>query len=114
MIKNKDEITIRAEKNSDGSDRLFLHDLTEFEGKNPKVRMFSRAVLLPGQEVKFHVHTGEAESYYILSGKGLYDDNGSILEVEQGTITFTPSGSGHGIKNIGTENLEFIALIVLD
>ena len=35
MIRNKDEITIRAEKNSDGSDRLFLHDLTEFEKRNP-------------------------------------------------------------------------------
>ena len=76
--------------------------------------MFSSIKLLPGEEVTYHVHTGEAESYYVVSGVGEYNDNGVISEVKSGMVTFTPSGYGHGIKNTGSEILNFVALIVLD
>ena len=71
-------------------------------------------ILNPGEEVPFHTHTGDCEYYYILSGAGIYSDNGTAVEVKPGLITFTPSGNGHGIQNTGTEQLEFIALIVVD
>lgn len=114
MIKNKDVITIKTEQNNSGEIKLYLYDLSNFRDKNPKLRTFSHAVLNVGEEVEFHIHNGESESYYVLSGKGLYNDNGELVEVTKGTVTFTPSGSGHGIKNIGNEDLEFIALIILD
>lgn len=114
MIKSKEQISIGTESNDRGNIKLYLSDLAGFPNRNPKLRTFSHAVLKVGEEVEFHVHERESESYYILSGKGLYNDNGEIVEVTKGTVTFTPSGSGHGIKNIGNENLEFIALIILD
>ncbi len=114
MIKTPDMIKVRAEQNAKGEDKMFLHDLSDFAGKNEKVRMFSRVELKPGEEVGFHIHTGEFESYYILSGKGLYSDNGNEIEILPGTVTFTPSGEGHGLKNTGDELLTFIALIVMD
>ena len=76
------------------------------------LEMYSRAYLEPGACVGFHVHTGEAESYYILSGKGEYNDNGEVYTVEAGDLTYTPNGHGHGIKNTGDAVLEFIALII--
>lgn len=114
MIKTKEQLKIKTEKNREGKEKLFLSDLSDFEGKNEKLKMFSLAELLPGEEVEFHVHTGESESYYIISGKGLYNDNGEKSEVLPGTVTYTPSGSGHGIKNTGSEILSFIALILKD
>ena len=114
MIKNKEEITVSTEKNNNGEIKLYLSDLADFANRNSKLRTFAHAVLKSGEEVEFHIHQGESESYYVLSGKGLYNDNGEMVEVTKGTVTFTPSGSGHGIKNIGNEDLEFIALIVLD
>lgn len=114
MIKNKQEINVKNELNDKGEIKLYLHDLADFEKVNPKLRMFSYAVLKVGEEVEFHIHNGESESYYILSGKGLYNDNGVVTEIGRGSVTFTASGNGHGIKNIGKENLEFIALIILD
>lgn len=114
MIKTKEEIKITTESNSEGAVKMYLSDLADFAGKNPKLRTFALAQLKSGEEVEFHVHEGECESYYIISGKGLYNDNGEEIEVLPGTVTFTPSGSGHGIKNIGSEMLEFIALIILD
>lgn len=114
MIKTKEQQAIRTETNASGDVKLSLANLADFEGKNPKIRMFAHASLKPDEEVAFHVHNGEAESYYILSGQGDYNDNGEHISVTPGTVTFTPSGNGHGIKNTGSETLEFIALIILD
>ncbi len=113
FIKNED-LTVKYELNNDGEKKLYLYDLAKFEGRNPKLRTFSLAKLLPGEKVEFHVHNEESESYYIISGKGSYNDNGDIVEVIPGTVTFTPSGQGHGIENIGDDVLEFIALIIRD
>ena len=35
-----------------------------------------------------------------------------MLDVGPGDVTFTPSGSGHGLANTGKDNLEFMALII--
>ena len=114
MIKYRNEQRVGSEQNSKGIDKMYLNFLGDFDGFNKKVRTFASVSLLPGEEVEFHVHTGEMESYYIISGVGEYNDNGTIVPAEAGMVTFTPSGEGHGIKNTGSERLEFIALIVLD
>ena len=112
MIKRKDEIKVITEDNAKREIKMYLHDLKDFDGLSEKVGMYAHAKLLPGEEVEFHIHTDEVEIYYVISGKGLYDDNGAKVEVCAGTVTFTPDGSGHGIKNIGEEMLEFMALVV--
>lgn len=60
----------------------------------------------------YHVHQGNAEAYYILSGEGIYDDNGTVRTVKAGDVTYTPSGKGHGLENKGPNDLVFVALII--
>ena len=74
-----------------------------------KVRMYAKVVLGIGAEVKFHTHTGESESFYILNGVAEYNDDGEITTLHAGDYTNTTSGHGHGIKNIGCDTLEFMA-----
>ncbi len=114
MYLYQDQQAIKKEQNAMGADKLFLNNLADFVGKNPKLRTFALAQLNPGEEVAYHFHKGECEYYYIISGKGIYNDNGEDIEAIPGLVTFTPSGSGHGIKNTGDKILEFIALILLD
>lgn len=114
MIKTKEQISITTETNPKGEVMLSLSDLGDFEKKNPKLRTFALAQLKTGEEVEFHIHEGECESYYIISGSGIYNDNGTLVDIGEGTVTFTPSGEGHGIKNTGDKTLEFIALIIKD
>ena len=114
MLKKKEELIDTTESNASGEVKLFLSNLADFDIKNPKLRTFALAKLKPGEEVEFHVHENECEYYYVISGKGRYNDDGEECDVAPGTVTFTPSGSGHGIKNTGSEMLEFIALIILD
>ena len=79
-----------------------------------KVGMFAEITLKPGCSLGYHVHSDNAEAYYILSGEGEYDDNGTKRMVKAGDKTFTPDNCGHGLKNTGTEDLVFMALIILD
>lgn len=114
MILTKEQLKVTSECNKSGTEILFFSDLADFPGRNKKLRTFSLVELEVGGEVDFHIHEGEFESYYIISGSGIYNDNGTEVSVSPGAVTFTPSGEGHGIKNNGTEKLVFIALIMLD
>ncbi len=82
--------------------------------KPSKVRKYTHARLEPGAVVGYHTHHGESETFYILSGKGLYSDNGTEREVSAGDVTYTPDGEGHSLENIGDTVLEFMLLIVVD
>ncbi|HBK68089.1 MAG TPA: cupin domain-containing protein [Firmicutes bacterium] len=77
-----------------------------------KGRAFTHCTLQPGCSIGFHLHENESETYYIYSGTGEFNDNGVISTVSAGDVTFTGAGEGHGLKNIGSEPLEFIALIL--
>ena len=114
MIKRREELIVNKEYNDKGEEKMYLADLADFPGKNQKLNFFSEVRLKAGEEVGFHIHEGEFESYYFISGKGLYLDHDREVEVIPGTVTFTPSGKGHGLKNTGDEELVFIALIVAD
>ena len=114
MIKTKEELIREVAGNGKGGIKLALTDLKKFPGVSDKLGMFSIAEVGYGEMVDYHVHEGDAELYYILEGTGLYDDNGEMKTVTPGTVTFTPSGSGHSIKNVGEGMLKFVALIIKD
>ena len=112
MVKFQNELTKTFEYNAEGKKAFTLSDLSEFEGISEKIKQFSYVEIDCGEEVPYHIHRGDAENYFIISGTGLYSDNGKECEVTAGAITFTPSGQGHSLKNIGKEKLCFIALVL--
>lgn len=114
MIKRRNEQTKTYEYTNNGSEAFALYNLKEFPEINEKIKQFSYVEINVGEEVPYHEHHGNAENYYIISGKGLYNDNGKDIEVGAGTVTFTPSGEGHALKNIGEDKLSFIALVLIN
>ena len=52
------------------------------------------------------------ETYYILSGNGVYVDNGEEIPAKEGDVFFCEDGDGHGLKNTGERDLVFVALIL--
>ncbi|HAX51741.1 cupin domain-containing protein [Muricomes intestini] len=74
--------------------------------------MFSQVTLKPNCELGYHEHHGETETYYILSGRGMYDDDGKAVPIGAGDVLFCEDGKGHGAKNTGNEDLVFVALIL--
>ena len=96
--KGKGEITI-------------THLLTpqELDGK---CAMFAKVTIPPGSSIGVHYHHGNTETYHIIQGEALYNDNGNEMKIGVGTTTFCPDGEQHGIENIGNEDLIFMALII--
>ncbi|NLG86505.1 MAG: cupin domain-containing protein [Firmicutes bacterium] len=80
---------------------------------NGKGKMFAQITLLPGSSVGWHQHVGDSEAYYILSGQGIVNDNGTKVTVQAGDVVLTRDGEYHSIENNGDEDLVFIALILL-
>ena len=62
-------------------------------------RLFAHNVIEKGSGVGYHVHHGECEFYYVLSGSAEYNDNGN---------------EGHGLGNNADEPFEMIALILFE
>ena len=78
-----------------------------------KCRLYAKVTIPAGSTLGFHEHHGNNECYFILSGEGVYDDNGVKRTVKAGDVTWTPDGSGHGLSNEGgKEDIVFMALII--
>ena len=114
MIRRNDEKIVAIKEHPFGGDgQITVRSLLNNENElYKKGRVFAHTTLQPGCSIGYHVHTGESETYYILSGVGEFNDNGSVSTVYAGDVTHTPPGQGHGLKNTGGEALEIIALIL--
>jgi mannose-6-phosphate isomerase-like protein (cupin superfamily) len=77
-----------------------------------KTRLFARMRLLPGSSIGYHVHEGEEEIFYILSGSGSVVEQGVTSLVGPGDAVLTGAG-GHSIENTGDAPLELLAAILL-
>ena len=75
--------------------------------------MFAHVRLAKGEVVNWHIHNGEVDYYYILSGTGIYTDaDGSENTVVAGDVCTIIPGDGHAIRNEAEETLEFIAVVL--
>jgi len=113
MIRRSSEDNISRRKVFDGAgEAQFYTILKGAEEMYGKGHLFSMLTLEKGCEVGYHVHHGEGETYFILSGEGEYNDNGTVTVLHPGDTSFTDDGEGHGIKCISDEPLKAIALIL--
>lgn len=77
-------------------------------------RLFARLRLLPGASIGHHVHDGENEVYYVLSGTGVIVEDGVATELGPGDASLTGGGAGHALENRGSGPLEVMAVILLN
>lgn len=116
MIRRADkrEQEIRHQVRGGVGDAVFAHIWKSSpEGAlNKNMRLYSVITLKEGDSIGFHTHENEDELYYILQGKGLYDDNGTKCELFPGDSSITKSGEGHSITGGSKEDLVLLAVIV--
>ena len=113
MIRRHKEQTATVNENMRGGNgSVRIEALLTAEELYNKGRIFSRVIVKPGCSIGYHMHENEMESYVIISGSGVYDDNGNEITVNAGDVTLTTSGQGHGIVNNGDADLIMIALIL--
>jgi len=114
MVRKSDEKQVDKFEHKFGADGyITVRSLINCDKElNDKGRVFAHTTVAPHSGIGYHVHNGDTEIYYVLSGKAKYNDNGTLTTIEAGDVTFTPSGTGHGIENDSDEPLDIIALII--
>jgi mannose-6-phosphate isomerase-like protein (cupin superfamily) len=113
MIKRKASYPVQhVESMRGGEGKVTIESLLTPAELYEKGRLYAKLTIEPGCSIGYHVHEGEMESYYILSGEALVSDNGENVTLHAGDSVWTPSGEGHSAKNTGDTPLEMIALIL--
>ena len=104
---------VQATKKADGNGTITIVHLLTPEELDGKCDMLAKVIIPPGCSIGEHEHHGNTETYHILSGEAIYNDNGNLTRITAGETTFCPDGEKHGIENASqTEDLVFIALII--
>ena len=103
IFKIADHVVVSPEKLRSG--RMYVGD--EF-----------RAVVLtlvPGQAQSTHVHPATSHAWFIVSGTGeVTMENGRREVVGAGYFLAHPRNTVHGLRNIGDDNLIYVALSIGD
>ena len=101
--------SVKAKK---GKGEITITHLLTPKELDGKCAMFAKVTIPPGASIGEHFHKGNTETYHILQGEALYNDNGTDKKISAGETTFCPDGEKHGIENIGNDDLIFMALII--
>lgn len=97
-----------------GEGELKIEHILGEKELNGKCGLYARVTINPESTLGYHEHHGESETYFIISGEGEYNDNGTCCNVKAGDVTYTKNGCGHALKPIGNEPIVFMALIIKD
>ena len=73
--------------------------------------MFVRAQLPPGEAHRFHYHPKMEEILYILSGVAEQWIEKEKRIMKAGDSIYLPAGMVHGTYNVGSETLDFLAVL---
>lgn len=115
MIRRQEEMPVELRRQMrDGSGEVTVTKLFLPEDGDPRVKLHAVLTIPQGAGIGYHVHEGEQEMFYVLSGEGEYNDNGTAAVLRAGDSCITRSGQGHGVKNCREEPLRLLALILTD
>ncbi|MBT9778059.1 cupin domain-containing protein [Clostridium sp. MCC353] len=113
MVKRSEEIkTEELEGFKGGKGKVYLTKFITAEDIDGKGRFWAYCRLPKGCSLGYHKHTGEFETYYFLKGTGRASDNGNEVIVTTGDTLVCRDGCSHLLENIGSCDLEYIAVIL--
>lgn len=113
MIKRAEELRIEYSPNlKGGKETVRIVNILENEDNYGTGRLFGISIIPVGGSIGYHQHVGDFETYYILKGKALVNDNGDEHTLCPGDMMVCKDGDWHSIENIGDCDLEYVAVIL--
>lgn len=103
---------LRKENMNGGKGHVIIERLLEEPELNGKCGLYAKVTIEKDCSLGYHEHHGETETYYLLSGSGIYNDNGREVAATAGDVFFCEDGCGHALENTGEEPIVFMALII--
>ena len=80
-------------------------------GPEDRISWVGLVEVAPGASIKEHVHGDDEEVYIVISGKGIYTDDGQEVPIEEKDVLILRRGHSHGIRCTGEEALLFYAVV---
>ena len=93
-----------------GTGTIAVSRFLDSEDMHGKGRGATKLVLPAGASIGIHQHSDSVEQYYVLSGSGIFHDNGIDKPISAGQTGVMEPGGYHGMANTGTEDLVVIAV----
>lgn len=113
MVKSSEQMKLEIrEQMRGGNGHVEILHWLEREEYNGKARLLAKITLHEGCSIGAHEHNDEEEIFYIISGTGIFDDNGTQKPIKAGDVTVTTSGQSHSIANTGSDDLVLVAAIL--
>ncbi len=112
MIRKTSELVPQIKDSLRGGEGSAALRMILSSGEAPHCGMIANITLAPGCSIGEHDHVDDAELYYILSGKALANDNGTMVEVSEGDAVWTSNGERHSLKNHTEEDVVLLAVVV--
>ena len=97
----KEDIKFQPHPKFDGVKIAILID----KEKDPRLSV-SMLSIEPGVEIPIHTHDTQADSIYVLEGKGEAFINGKWQEISSGDYIMVPPQEEHGVRNTGSAPLK--------
>ncbi len=72
--------------------------------------VLSSTELKPHQQTTGHLHKGQEEVYFFVSGKGFMTVDEDEYDVKAGTVVLIPDGAFHRVYNDSDEPLYFVCV----
>lgn len=114
MIKRKNDMnTIINEHMKGGDGSVKIVKFAEQEEINGRSRLLAKIILEPNCSIGNHTHIDEEEIFYITIGTATYNDNGTMVELNEGDSCVCLGGETHGIANRTDSVVELVAVILL-
>lgn len=114
MIKTANEMMTEIKQQMrGGSGSVEMTHIFKQDELKGKARLVARITLNTGCSIGFHEHAAEEEIYYIISGKGIVNDNGTEREISAGDAVLTGDRASHSIENREKTPLQFLAVILV-
>jgi mannose-6-phosphate isomerase-like protein (cupin superfamily) len=89
-------------------DRFFLRDVVT-AAINPDLSLH-RGRIEVGGEIGLHTHEDRTETFYLLCGEALCTLDGQEHTFGPGCCVVAPPGVPHGLKNVGDEPVDLLAI----
>jgi len=111
MVRSEKVVTLR-ENMRGGKGTVTIRNWMEEEQLGSNVRLMAHIHIPVGASIGDHKHEGETETFCVLAGRGLYNDNGNKVEVGPGDVMVCYDGQTHGVENTGDEEFIMAAAII--
>ncbi|MDV6378646.1 cupin domain-containing protein [Sporosarcina sp. GW1-11] len=111
MVKRVKETTV-LENLHQGIGRVQIQKIVTEDDQIEGLSLFATVIVEPQSSIGYHLHTKDAEAYYILRGEGIFLNHlQQRIPVKAGDLCLIAKGQSHGLENPNDRAIELIAVV---